>query len=172
MPPPGLYFPLFPAQSSRTKTEFIGFAGNRARTSPAPGLYFPLFPAQSSRSKTEFIGFAGRRARTEPGPGPLFRFLPAQSSRSKTEFIGFAGRRARTLCPMPEPGPLADPLHKKKKAAISKSKSLLPLFWGLIDRMHFLYGFIRYETPAAILSSCEGSLPGLHMRTGTALPFP
>ena len=62
--------------------------------------------------------------------------------------------------------------HKKRKAAISKSKSLLPLFWGLIDRILFLYGFIRYETPAAMLSSCEGSLPGLHMRTGTALPFP
>ena len=172
MPAPGPLFRFLPAQGSRSKTEFIGFAGNRARTMPPPGLYFPLFSAQGSRSETEFIGFAGRRARTMPAPGLYFPLFPAQSSRSKTEFIGFAGRRARTLCPMPAPGPPADPLHKKKKAAISKSKSLLPLFRGLIDRIHFLYGFIRYETPAAILSSCEGSLPGLHMRTGTALPFP
>ena len=139
---------------------------------PAPGPLFRFLPAQGSRSETEFIGFAGHRARTMPAPGLYFPLFPAQSSRSKTEFIGFAGNRARTLCPMPEPGPPADPLHKKKKAAISKSKSLLPLFRGLIDRIHFLYGFIRYETPAAMLSSCEGSLPGLHMRTGTALPFP
>ena len=63
--------------------------------------------------------------------------------------------------------------HKKKgKQRFRKSKSLLPLFWGLIDRIHFLYGFIPYETPSAMLSSCEGSLPGSHMRTGTALPFP
>ena len=54
----------------------------------------------------------------------------------------------------------------------SPGRLQIPLFWGLIDRIHFLYGFIRYETPAAMLSSCEGSLPGLHMRTGTALPFP
>ena len=63
-------------------------------------------------------------------------------------------------------------LAQKRKQRFRKSKSLLPLFWGLIDRIHFLYGFIRYETPVAMLSSCEGSLPGLHMRTGTALPFP
>ena len=92
-------FFIFAAQSSRSKTEFIGFAGRRARTKPGPGLYFPLFPTQSSRTKTEFIGFAGRRARTEPGPGPLFRFLSAQGSRSKTEFIDFAGRRARSNLP-------------------------------------------------------------------------
>ena len=96
-------FFIFAAQSSRSKTEFIGFAGRRARTEPGPGLYFPLFPTQSSRTKTEFIGFAGRRARTEPGPGPLFHFLPAQGSRSETEFIDFAGSRARTK---PGPGPL------------------------------------------------------------------
>ena len=172
MPAPGLYFPLFPSQSSRTKTEFIGFAGSRARTKPGPGPPFHFLPAQGSRSKTEFIGFAGSRARTPPAPGLYFPLFSAQGSRSKTEFIGFAGSRARTLCPMMEPGPPANPLHKKRKAAISKSKSLLPLFWGLIDRILFLYGFIRYETPAAMLSSCEGSLPGLHMRTGTALPFP
>ena len=63
-------------------------------------------------------------------------------------------------------------LAQKRKQRFRKSKSLLSLFWGLIDRIHFLYGFIRYETPAAMLSSCEGSLPGLHMRTGTVLPFP
>ena len=92
---------LLPPRNSRTKTEFIGFAGRRARTMPAPGLYFPLFPSQSSRSKTEFIGFAGRRARTGPAPGLYFPLFPAQSSRSKTEFIGFADRRARTS---PAPG--------------------------------------------------------------------
>ena len=118
MPRNGWHFPFsfFAAQSSRSKTEFIGFAGRRARTKPGPGLYFPLFPTQSSRTKTEFIGFAGRRARTEPGPGPLFRFLPAQGSRSETEFIGFAGRRART-----EPGP--GPLFHFLSAQGSRSKT-------------------------------------------------
>ena len=51
---------------SRSKTEFFGFAGRRARTAPAPGLLFPDFQVCGSRSKTEFIDFAGRRARTPP----------------------------------------------------------------------------------------------------------
>ena len=98
MPRNGWHFPFsfFAAQSSRSKTEFIGFAGSRARTEPRSGPLFRFLPAQGSRSKTESIGFAGSRARTEPGPGPLFHFLPAQGSRTKTEFIGFAGSRART----------------------------------------------------------------------------
>ncbi len=55
---------------SRSKTEFIGFAGRRARTGPVPGPLFSDFTFQGSRSKTEFIGFAGRCARTGPAPGP------------------------------------------------------------------------------------------------------
>ena len=55
---------------SRSKTEFFGFAGRRARTAPAGGLLFPDFQVHGSRSKTEFIDFAGRRARTVPAPGP------------------------------------------------------------------------------------------------------
>ena len=55
---------------SRSKTEFISFAGRRARTAPAPGLLFPDFQVCGSRSKTEFIDFAGRRARTVPAPEP------------------------------------------------------------------------------------------------------
>ena len=86
----------FRAGGSRSETEFIGFAGRRARTEPESGLLFRFLPFQGSRSKTEFIGFAGWQARTEPESGLLFRFLPFQGSRSKTEFIGFAGRRART----------------------------------------------------------------------------
>ena len=65
----GLLFRLFPFQGSRSKTEFIGFAGRRARTEPESGLLFRLLPFQGSRSKTEFIGFAGRRARTKPERG-------------------------------------------------------------------------------------------------------
>ena len=101
MPRNGWHFPFsfFAAQSSRSKTEFIGFAGRRARTEPGPGPLFRFLSAQGSRSKTEFIGFAGRRARTKPGPGLYFPLFPTQSSRTKTEFIGFAGRRARTNLP-------------------------------------------------------------------------
>ena len=54
---------------SRSKTEFFGFAGRRARTAPAGGLLFPDFQVYGSRSKTEFFGFAGRRARTAPAGG-------------------------------------------------------------------------------------------------------
>ena len=81
---------------SRSKTEFFGFAGRRARTAPAGGLLFPDFQVHGSRSKTEFIDFSGRRARTGPAPGLLFPDFQVCGSRSKTEFIDFAGRRART----------------------------------------------------------------------------
>lgn len=54
---------------SRSKTEFFGIAGRRARTAPAGGLLFPDFQVHGSRSKTEFFGFAGRRARTAPAGG-------------------------------------------------------------------------------------------------------
>ena len=81
---------------SRSKTEFFGFAGRRARTGPAPGLLFPDLQVHGSRSKTEFISFAGRRARTAPAGGLLFPDFQVHGSRSKTEFIDFAGRRART----------------------------------------------------------------------------
>ncbi len=53
-----------PFQGSRSETEFIGFAGRRARTEPEFGLLFRLFPFQGSRSKTEFIGLAGSKAPT------------------------------------------------------------------------------------------------------------
>ena len=82
---------------SRSKTEFIGFAGRRARTAPAGGLLFPDFQIHGSRSKTEFIDFAGRRARTAPACGLLSSDFQVCGSRSKTEFFGFAGRRARTV---------------------------------------------------------------------------
>ena len=91
---------------SRSKTEFIDFAGRRARTVPAGGLLFPDFQVCGSRSKTEFFGFAGRRARTVPVGGLLFpdfqvcgllfSDFQVHGSRSITEFIGFAGRCART----------------------------------------------------------------------------
>ena len=81
---------------SRSKTEFFGFAGRRARTGPAPGLLFPDFQVCGSRSKTEFFGFAGRCARTATAGGLLFPDFQVCGSRSKTEFIDFAGRRART----------------------------------------------------------------------------
>ena len=89
-------FSLLPGRGSRLETEFIGFAGRRARTMPPPGSYFPHLPARGSRPETEFIGFAGRRARTLPPPGSHFPLLPVRGSRPETEFIGFAGRRART----------------------------------------------------------------------------
>ena len=60
---------------SRSKTEFIGFAGRRARTAPAGGLLFSDFQVHGSRSKTEFIDFAGRRTRTAPAGGLLFRIF-------------------------------------------------------------------------------------------------
>ena len=82
---------------SRSKTEFFGFAGRRARTVPVGGLLFPDFQVCGSRSKTEFIDFAGRRARTAPAGGLLFSDFQVHGSRSKTEFFGFAGRRARTV---------------------------------------------------------------------------
>ena len=115
-----------------------------------------------------------RAAVREPlrAPGSFFAFFRHRVRAQKPNSVAL---RAAVREPLPHAGPWAAGrtlTHKKRKAAISKSKSLLPLFWGLIDRIHFLYGFIRYETPAAMLSSCEGSLPGLHMRTGTALPFP
>ena len=88
---------------SRSKTEFFGFAGRRARTRPACELLFPDFQVCGSRSKTEFFGFAGRRARTAPAGELLFPDFQVCGSRSKTEFIDFAGRRARTA---PAPGHL------------------------------------------------------------------
>ena len=84
------------SHGSRSKTEFIDFAGRRARTAPACGLLFPDFQVHGSRSKTEFFGFAGRCARTAPAGGLLFPDFQVRSSRSKTEFFGFTGRRART----------------------------------------------------------------------------
>ena len=110
-PPRGAARPVGPANGrdafycfarptgSRSKTEFFGFAGRRARTAPAGGLLFPDFQVHGSRSKTEFIDFAGRRARTAPAPGLLFPDFQVCGSRSKTEFIDFAGRRARTNLP-------------------------------------------------------------------------
>ena len=107
-PPRGAARPVGPANGrdafycfarptgSRSKTEFFGFAGRRARTAPAGGLLFPDFQVHGSRSKTEFISFAGRRARTAPAPGLLVPDFQVCGSRSKTEFIDFAGRRART----------------------------------------------------------------------------
>ncbi|MGN0646926.1 MAG: hypothetical protein ACI4J9_08220, partial [Mogibacterium kristiansenii] len=92
----------FQVHGSRSKTEFFGFAGRRARTAPAGGLLFPDFQVHGSRSKTEFFGFAGRCARTAPAGGLLFPDFQVHGSRSKTEFIDFAGRRARTV-PAPEP---------------------------------------------------------------------
>ena len=95
--------------------------------------------------------------------------------------IGFAlENRIHWLCGQPcaNPSPHAGPrvacksLAQKKESSDFKIEIAAPFLWGLIDRIHFLYGFIRCETPVAMLSSCEGSLPGLHMRTGTALPFP
>lgn len=62
--PAGLLFPDFQVCGSRSKTEFFGFAGRRARTAPALGHLLSDFPVQGSRSITEFIGFAGRCART------------------------------------------------------------------------------------------------------------
>ena len=46
MPQNGWHFPFsfFAAQGSRSKTEFIGFAGSRTQTLQAPGPPFPLFP--------------------------------------------------------------------------------------------------------------------------------
>ena len=96
MAPAGPAFSIPPACGSRKKTEFIGFAGRRARTTPAPGPPFSIFPACGSRKETDFIGFAGRRARTTPAYGPPFSIFPARGLRTKTEFIGFASRRART----------------------------------------------------------------------------
>ena len=98
-------FLLFPVRGSRSKAEFIGFAGRQARTETEPGPPFLLFPFRGSRSETEFIGFAGRQARTKPEFGPLFHLFPFRGSRSETEFIGFAGSRPRTET---EPGP---PFH-------------------------------------------------------------
>ena len=87
MPRNGWHFPFsfFAAQSSRSKTEFIGFAGRRARTEPGPGPLFHFLPAQGSRSETEFIGFAGRRARTNLPPAlALQNNKPASGSNSLT----------------------------------------------------------------------------------------
>ena len=118
-PPRGAARPVGPANGrdafycfsrptgSRSKTEFFGFAGRRARTGPAPGLLFPDLQVHGSRSKTEFISFAGRRARTAPAGGLLFPDFQVCGSRSKTEFIDFAGRRART--------PLAGELRSDEK---------------------------------------------------------
>ena len=100
--PGGLLFPGFQIYGSRSKTEFIDFAGRRARTAPAGGLLFSDYLVHGSRSKTEFIGFAGRCARTVPAGGLLFPDFKVCGSRSKTEFFGFADRRARTK---PAPGP-------------------------------------------------------------------
>ena len=67
---PGGAPPDFQVCGSRSKTEFFGFAGRRARTAPAGGLLLSDFQVCGSRSKTELIGFAGRRARTAPACEP------------------------------------------------------------------------------------------------------
>ena len=105
-------------------------------------------------------------------PGSISLFSRNKVRAQKPNSLGLRAAVREPCAPCRSPGRRQNPYTQKRKAAISKSKSLLPLFWGLIDRIHSLYGFIRYETPAAMLSSYEGSLPGLHMRTGTALPFP
>ena len=87
MPRNGWHFPFsfFVAQSSRSETEFIGFAGRRARTEPGPGPPFRFLSAQGSRSETEFIAFAGRRARTNLPPAlALQNNKPASGSNSLT----------------------------------------------------------------------------------------
>ena len=78
---------------SRSKTEFISFAGRRARTAPAPGLLFPDFQVCGSRSKTEFIDFAGRRARTPPASVHLFPLLYFQKERIDDELTLSPRRR-------------------------------------------------------------------------------
>ena len=108
---------------SRSKTEFFGFAGRRARTAPAGGLLFPDFQVHGSRSKTEFIDFAGRRARTAPAGELLFSDLQVHGSRSKTEFISFAGRRART-------GPAPGLLFPDFQVCGSRSKTEFISFAG------------------------------------------
>lgn len=92
-------FPISTARGSRLETEFIGFAGNRARTVTATRPPCPFLPTRGSRPETEFTGFAGNRARTPTPSGPPCPFFPARSLRPETEFIGFAGNRARTLMP-------------------------------------------------------------------------
>ena len=96
-PATGPAFLLFSPRGSRSETEFIGFAGKRARTWPADRPHSSFLSPRGSRSKTEFIGFADRLARTWPADRPHSSFLSPRGSRSETEFIGFAGRRARTL---------------------------------------------------------------------------
>ncbi len=100
---PGRLHHFFQAPSSRSKTEFIGFAGRQARTLPPIGPLSSFFQARGSRSETEFIGFAGRQARTLPAVGPPSLLFQARCSRTETEFIGFADRQARTLPPAQRP---------------------------------------------------------------------
>ena len=102
---------------------------------------------------------------------PNLLALPAPRREPRRHTGRQAAERRQAAGPPHGPAGAAAGATKKGKQRFRKSKSLLPLFWGLIDRIHFLYGFTRYETPSAMLSSCEGSLPGSHMRTGTALPF-
>ena len=115
---------------SRSKTEFFGFAGRRARTAPAGGLLFPDFQVYGSRSKTEFFGFAGRCARTVPGGGLLFPDFQVCGSRSKTEFFGFAGRRARTA---PAGGLRSDERDARKAPPVSVH--LFPLLYFQKERI-------------------------------------
>ena len=82
---------------SRSKTEFIDFAGRRARTPPAGGLLFPDFQVHGSRSKTEFFGCAGRCARTVPAPGLLFRIFRSEVRARKPNSLALraGGREPR-----------------------------------------------------------------------------
>ena len=122
-----------PFQGSRSKIEFIGFAGRRARTEPESGLLFRLFPFQGSRSETEFIGFAGRRARTNPDHGLLFHLFPFQGSRSETEFIGFAESKAPTGSPRARN-------REKKKSCRSSSFPLVDFGHFIPPKMQFSIG--------------------------------
>ena len=81
--------PISTARGSRLETEFIGFAGNRARTVTPSGPPCPFFPARSLRPETEFIGFAGNRARTLMPSGPAFSFPRPEVRASKRNTFGF-----------------------------------------------------------------------------------
>ena len=133
---------------------------------------FPSFPGSKFAHENRIHWLCGQPCANHTAARALFPPFPGSKFALKNRIHWLCGQASAN--PVPPAGARASgkSLAQKRKAAISKSKSLLPLFWGLIDRILFLYGFIRYETPAVMLSSCEGSLPGLHMRTGTVRPFP
>ena len=134
------------------------------------GLFFFSFRARVRARKPNSLALQAAVREPLRAPGPFFAFFRHRVRAQKPNSLALPAPRREPCRHTDRQG--QPPAPQKRKAAISKSKSLLPLFWGLIDRIHFLYGFIPYETPSAMLSSCEGSLPGSHMRTGTVLPFP